>query len=116
MHITGNMASFVPGTIRRCRTRIKVADGEIVHSKVMGTVRLESAYKGELVSTVLKNVRFLPGAAFNLVSVPRLDKDEGMTTAQGNGESIARDKKGKIALYGKLTQLYEVCLPNDFLK
>jgi histone deacetylase 1/2 len=76
LHICTNLDSFVTASLRKCKFKVTVANGGVMYGNQMGDVRLKSFDKaGNEVEILLKDVLYLPGMSYNLISVSKLVDD-----------------------------------------
>jgi histone deacetylase 1/2 len=76
LHICTNLDAFVKGSMRQCKFKVTVANGSTVYGRQMGNVLLRSTDQdGNPVEVLLKDVLYLPGMSYNLVSMSKLVDD-----------------------------------------
>ena len=88
---------------------VEMGDGRRIPIAGVGSLRISTQCGKVTATALIHNVYHVPGMAYNLISIGRLD-DAGYTARQGNGMCVIRSRSGRVAIIAhkeKTGQLYQ---------
>lgn len=113
-HLFGSLDNFIPSSIRRTSTAIRVAGGDCIYATHIGDRKLTVVLpNGQKVVRILKDCLYVPNVPHNLISIRKFD-EAGFKTVISNGTMTVIDNNNTIFMQGKLQNgLYKLNVPQQ---